>query len=196
MLLRPLAGGSWPPLRAVSQCATTSGGNGSAGLPLLLQTTKGKPAKGCTNMEWESVMQQFQQAAAAATSSAAWRAAFGHASPIWSFDNDRIHQNTLTLASLKINTKNRFPLPPNSPDMHRVIERCVGRLKDKFQAWLYDHPAPRDATDYQDALREVFTSSQTKVATPNVIRGEVEKLPTLWPMILERGGDWPPKDQL
>ena len=110
---------------------------------------------------------------------------------LYSYDNDKIHQNRLTLAYLKINTHNRFPLPPNSPDMHRVVERCVGRLKQAFQTWLYDHPAPRTAAEYQDELMALFSKTQTA----DVIAGDVAKLPTLWPLILKAKGGWPPKKE-
>lgn len=138
------------------------------------------------------MMEEFQAAAAAVTASATWRAAAGHAGPIWSFDNDRIHQNTLTLASLKINSKNRFPLPANSPDMHRVVERSIARLKGAFADWMYDHPAPRSAATYQAALRRLFKSTQTA----QVVQADVAKLPNLWPTIIKNKGGWATTDQL
>lgn len=113
----------------------------------------------------------------------------------WSFDNDRIHQNPITLARLKINSRNRFPLPPNSPDMHRVIERCVGRLKSTFRKWLYAHPAPRTDKQYQNALARIFYETPS-VASPAVIKKDALTLPTLFKCIRLARGGWPPKREL
>lgn len=136
-------------------------------------------------------MVEFKAAIAAVLASDKWREAVGRGGAILSFDNDKIHQNRLTLAFLKINAHNRFPLPPNSPDMHRVVERCVGRLKEAFQDWLYDHPAPRTAAEYQDELVKLFSKTQTA----SVIAGDVDNLPSLWPFILKAKGGWPPKKE-
>lgn len=114
---------------------------------------------------------------------------------MYSFDNDKIHQKPETLASLKINYKNRFPLPPNSPDMHRVVERCIGRLKSAFRRWMYSHPAPRDIEGYEDALTQLFFDD-TKVAGCKVLKKEINKLPALFKEILSVKGDWPSKRSL
>ena len=138
------------------------------------------------------MFRQIKEAAAAVVASPAWRAALGTAAPIWSFDNDAIHQNPTTLASLQINTRNRFPLPPNSPDMHRVIERVVGRVKAAYAAWLHDHPTPRSPAGYQAALLALFRQTQTAA----VISKDVANLPALWPSIIKNKGDWASTDQL
>lgn len=134
----------------------------------------------------------FKGKLAEVTSSRVWMEQAGRHRPIWSFDNDKIHQNRLALAFLKINRNNRYPLPPNSPDMHRVVERCIGRLKAAFSTWLYDHPGKRTMRDYQNAFKELFFSTQTA----DVIDKDVRKLPTLYPYIIKANGGWPPKRQL
>jgi hypothetical protein len=113
----------------------------------------------------------------------------------WSFDNDRIHQNPVTLARLKINSRNRFPLPPNSPDMHRVIEHTVGRLKTAFRKWLYAHPGPRSNKQYQAVLERIFYECP-KVAGPAAIKKDVLGLPKLFKLIRLARGGWPPKREL
>ena len=143
-------------------------------------------------MEWQSVMGYFKERMAAAIDSSVWRTAVGRQRPIWSFDNDKIHQNRLILAQLKINHNNRYPLPPNSPDMHRVVERCIGRLKTKFADWLYDHPGKCTMAEYKRALLDIFMSTQTS----DVINRDVKKLPQLFPLIVKAKGGWPPKGQL
>ena len=195
MLSRPLAGACWPPFASTSQCSSMSGGKRLAGLPcalLCLQTAKGEPAKGCTAEEWESVIAYFKGVVARAMLGKTWQEAAGRHRPWWSFDNDKIHQNRMRLAYLKINANNRFPLPPNSPDMHRVVERCIARLKGDFKDWLYAHPAKRDMAEYRKALLKLFKDGQTA----DVIDRKVKKLPKLWPFILRAQGGWPPKKQL
>lgn len=137
-------------------------------------------------------MAYFKGVVARQVESATWRDAVGRHRPMWSFDNDRIHQNKQRLAYLQINSNNRFPLPPNSPDMHRVVERCIARLKAAFRGWLYDNPSKRTMADYRAALVDLFKRTQTA----DVINKDVKKLPKLWPAILRAGGDWPPKQQL
>lgn len=193
-LLRRHAGGLR--MLAADQCRTTADGSGLAGLPLLLQTLRGEPAKGCTTAEWFHVMTTFKEQVEAALRGHKWLAAAGRrARPLWSFDNDKIHQNVQARASLQINANNRYPLPANSPDMHRVVERCIGRLKARFQKWLYEQPAPRTVSEYKAALVNIFFKSPT-VASAKTIAADVDKLPELFPHILAAQGDWPPKSQL
>ena len=180
------------------QRCRTSSSNGAAGLPpfLPLQTQAGKPAKGCTNQEWSNVMATFKEVIAAARTSTTWLAGGGGACrEIYSFDNDRIHQNVETLSSLQINDRNRYPLPPNSPDMHRVVERCIARLKGAFSTWFYQHPGQRSMAQYRAELERLFFHD-TSVATPKIISAEVDELPTLFPLIITAQGGWPPKHAL
>lgn len=191
MLLLPAAGGG-PPLLATHHRSTTAAGNGCSALPcLLLQTAKGNPAKGCTNEEWSHVMQDIMAAAARLRLSGEWPAG---APIIYSFDNDKIHQKPETLAALKINYKNRLPLPPYSPDMHRVIEYTVGRLKTAFRKWLYAHPGANTMEKYQDALTTIFFNKKKKsVADAETINKSVKRLPSLFKEILAAKGGWPPR---
>ena len=171
VLLRWQAAGLRP--LAADQCRTTADGNGFAGLPLLLQILRGEPAKGCTTSECVSVMKTFREQVESAIKSPRWAAAVGRRQrPWWSFDNDKIHQNVEARASLQINSNNRYPLPPNSPDMHRVVERCIGRLKQRFQKWLYEQPAQRSMAEYQRALLNIFFKAKG-VAGASTIEKEV-----------------------
>jgi hypothetical protein len=140
-------------------------------------------------------MASIKEAVQAAMASSAWQKGGGGNTKVWSFDNDRIHQRPETLAALKINSRNRFPLPPNSPDMHRVVERCIARLKQKWAAWFYANPAARDMKQHRAALLDIFATDKG-VASPAVISAEVAKLPRLFPKILAREGDWAPRGEL
>lgn len=187
--------GAGRPFFSTHQCSATTSGSGSVGLPLFcVQTVRGQPAVGCTAQEWASVMEKFKKAAAKVKASGAWRQRHGTRCVKWSFDNDRIHTHVETLAGLQINARNRLDLPPNSPDMHGVVERCISRLKKEFQKWLYCHPAHREMSDYQEALRDIFFNNK-KVASPAVIDKQVCFMPEVYAAIASpavRGGH-PPK---
>lgn len=192
MLLLPAAGGG-PPFPAVHHRSATAAGNGCSALPcLLLQTAAGNPAKGCTNEEWSHVMLDIMAAAARLRLSGDWPTG---APIMYSFDNDKIHQKPETLAALKINYKNRLPLPPYSPDMHRVIERTVGRLKTAFRKWMYAHPGANTMEQYQAALTHIFFNHK-KVAGADTINRSVKRLPSLFKEILAAKGGWPSKSSL
>lgn len=189
----PHAGGG-PRLALTHHRAATAAGHGAGFLPcFLLQTAAGKPAKGCTNQEWAHVMENVMAAAERRrASSGAWPAG----QPCtWSFDNDKIHQKLETLIALKINHKNRFPLPPNSPDMHRVVERCIGRLKTAFRKWMYAHPTSRTMQQYQQALTTLFFTNK-QIAGSTALTKDVKKLPGLFKEILAAKGSWPSKRSL
>ena len=187
VLSRPLAGTGC--LLLTDQCCCTAAGNGSAGLPLFcLQTVENKPAKGCTKMEWADVMGRFQLIVTHALRRlpAAGPLSFG-GRPIWSYDNDKIHQEKMLQHALHMWGRSRFPLPAHSHDMHRVVEHCLGRLKRDFKAWYYNHPQQRSMAEYRQALKHLFYTNQTAA----VISADVADLPSVFNAIKENGGDWP-----
>lgn len=122
----------------------------------------------------------------------AWGQHFGYpARPIWSFDNDKIHQNKNIWQALQINSRNRYPLPPNSPDMHKVVEHCVAILKDRFQAWLYSSPTPLSMAAYQRHLKRIFEEHITAAS----VAADVATLPDTYHAILHPtvNGGQPPQ---
>lgn len=145
-------------------------------------------------MEWEYVMAAFKDEVDRLRRTAAWTTAAGQAAPLWSFDNDTIHQNPQSHSTLKINKNNRVPLPPNSPDMHRVVERSIGRLKKAFQSWLFEHPSARSMQQYRTALKKMFHKNETA----DVVSAEVASLPDVYREIVSRrvNGGWPAKEFL
>lgn len=142
VLLRPPGGGD--PSFAADQCCCTTAGNPASGLPLLfMQTARGDPAVGCTSAEWADCMQRFKLEIEQAIRCGGWVRHFGYrAGILWSFDNDKIHSNTSLWQALKINNKNKYPLPANTPDMHKVVEHAIKGFKEKLVAFLYTNPKP------------------------------------------------------
>lgn len=78
---------------------------------------------------------------------------------VWSFDNDRVHQSALPMLREQgwlTNTK-RAPLPPFSPDMHKVVEHCIARLTCMVAAELADtEDVHQNAAYWMAKLEEMF----------------------------------------
>ena len=58
-------------------------------------------------------------------------AACGDPPPIYSFDNARFH--TAAIPDLNISADEEMPLPPHSPDLHKVVEHQHALIKREFQ---------------------------------------------------------------
>lgn len=189
VLPTPLAGGGFPFL--ADHCWRTTGGNGCALLPLFcMQTAKGDPAVGCTSAEWADCMERFKEAAKRAVRLGGWHAYHKYpATKFWSFDNDKIHQNKNLWRALSIQKKNRYPLPPNSPDMHKVVEHCIHNLKTKFKDFLYKNPKQLTMAEYQKVLKNIFH----KEVKAESIKEDVDTLYDTYRGILRARGGQPPQ---
>lgn len=78
---------------------------------------------------------------------------------IFSFDHPNIHggrQGTLVLQALGLKEEDHFPLPGNSPDMHRVIERTHARLVQQFELWYYSDHTRYPSKTYKEHLENLF----------------------------------------
>lgn len=138
-------------------------------------------------MEWADVMRRIKEEVeeklkALPGGKPHWRV-------LWSYDNDKIHQDITLQAALKVGGRARAPLPPYSHDIHRVVEHALGRLKRAFNLWLYTHPGKRTMEGYMAAVQDIFYTQ----ITAKSIRREVKKLPSVYRAIKEAKGDWPPR---
>jgi hypothetical protein len=109
--------------------------------------------------------------------------------PIFSYDGARHHTSNRLMAFLPAgyDTADNFPLPPYSPDIHRVIEHAHGRATSEFQKWVYSNNMPGLTVD--DYKRE-FESIYMKCCSAEVINADVEGLPELFDNIIENEGGW------
>jgi hypothetical protein len=122
-----------------------------------MQTKKGEPAKGCTSREFCDVMAQIQ--AAASSRVVPNLVGLQQQQVVWSFDNDRVHEGALTELRWRglVTANNRAPLPPHSPDMHKVIEHCIGRLTSMVVAELADtEDVHLSVAHWQARLQDMF----------------------------------------
>jgi hypothetical protein len=85
-----------------------------------MQRKDGRPARGCTSEEFRVVAKAILDEA---------RRKFKQhgikTRPVLSMDNDSVHTSA-KLAAVGVDSRVLLPLPPHSPDLHRVIERVMG----------------------------------------------------------------------
>ncbi len=105
---------------------------------------------------------------------------------IWSYDNPSIHDVDLT--DLGITEDDRAPLPPQSGDMHKVIEHVHARVCDAFREWVARNPRVTSPTQ----LRNQFEALFYEVITPASVHADVQSLPALWQWIRDHNGDYAP----
>lgn len=150
----------------------------------------GAPLSGEARLKWELVHTNMDGSAFSWGPYSQW-------DPVLSFDKPPIHggrdkgfQGRSVLSALGLEARHSFPLPPHSPDIHRVIEHTHARLVGEFSSWLYTEQSNTlTMQDYKKKLLELFWF-HPKVAQPAVIWKDVQGLPALYQSIVERGGTW------
>lgn len=111
---------------------------------------------------------------------------------VWSFDNDRVHQAALPELRLRglLSQSNRAPLPPHSPDMHKVIEHCIGRLTSMVVAEMADtEDVPLSVAHWQARLHDMFFNH---ISAESIAR-DVSSLAATYQAIIDVEGAWPAK---
>jgi hypothetical protein len=102
----------------------------------------------------------------------------------WSYDNPSIHD--ADLAQLGITELNRTPLPPQSGDMHKVIEHVHATLCDAMSEWVARNPKVYKAADLKRQFEQLFF----KVITIDHVKKDIESLPDQWRAIKAAKGGW------
>lgn len=101
----------------------------------------------------------------------------------YSMDNPKVHKNA------KLGRISRHELPPNSPDMHKVVEHAHARLKQLFKkAW-------RSFKGKLTAKNAWALLEQCAVQTcrARTIGADCGTLAATYRRIIELEGDWPEK---
>lgn len=112
--------------------------------------------------------------------------------PYYSRDNASWHQ-WADLGGIGINSEDLFPLPPYSPDMHKVIEHVVNNTWQRFQEYLLEHPSITTPAKVRAAFEHVFYTCN-KVCS---ISQDIDSLPATYTVVhakKEAGGtegNWP-----
>ena len=108
--------------------------------------------------------------------------------PLFSFDNPPIHQNAM-LSRAGIKPAQRVPLPPRSPDMHKVIEHCFGRLTREMNTSLLSNPSIKSIEQYKAEIERLFYS---KITRESIQAGVVSLVDTYTYIKGPAQGGWPP----
>lgn len=108
---------------------------------------------------------------------------------LYSYDNPRIHESAADLLERAgISPADRVPLPPYSPDMHKVIEHAHSNLQQIFKQMIRDNSNIKTPVGYEYALRRA-----AKQLSKESIARDVQSLPETYKAIIKEGGKWPAK---
>lgn len=173
-----------------------------------MQTVAGKPARGITRAEFIDFMNEatkaFYRKLSIPANHQRWDEQLGTDleedwlgwNPIFSYDNPPAHGGVTgkkVMEALDLQAADHFELPPNSCDIHRVIEHTHARLVAAFNDWLYRDPSEVfTMSDYKQKLEELFYK-HPPVASPEVIMADVQDLPKLFQEVIEKKGGWASK---
>jgi hypothetical protein len=154
-----------------------------------MQTSKGNPAKKMTRDEFVDAVKQAKDASEACV--AEFPEFYSKGGPYYSWDNASWHQ-ALNLEDVGLKESDKWQLPPNSPDMHKVIEHVVGRVKQQLRHKLCDNANINSSKEVQAAFIDVFY----KQISTESIRKDIESLPSTYKHIHGKKnqggseGDW------
>jgi len=105
--------------------------------------------------------------------------------PLFSFDNWAGHNTAAELGIME--GGNRVPLPPGSPDMHKVIEHIFNRLANAFGRELWLYAREDDVEVYCDVVQKILFSMDVRS-----IRKDIRSLQDTYQSIIQSGGAWAP----
>lgn len=113
--------------------------------------------------------------------------------PIFSYDNPGVHFGGDTVVGPQ-GSPSRAPLPPYSPDMHKVIEHVFNTSSQILKTQVF----PAVIADHRDRPLSVKTWKKivegTVKGTPlSSIRKDVNSLRKTYRYIIKHGGEWAPR---
>lgn len=111
---------------------------------------------------------------------------------VYSFDNDAVHQGAMEELQQRglITNSNRAPLPPNSPDMHKVVEHSIARLTSMVNSELaHTEDLVLPVEHWRSRLEQMFLTGITAAS----IRADVASLKATYQAIIDVAGSWPPR---
>jgi hypothetical protein len=155
---------------------------------LHLQTRKGQPAKRQTSDEFKDRVQDIKEASE--KSKEEHPQYFSKGGPYYSWDNASFH-TSMNLEEVGTCTSDMWELPPNSPDMHKVIEHVVGRVKMALRNALCDNAKLTTVNKLKHECKRVFFE-----ITAESVQKDIDSLPNTYKHIHTkqkqggREGDW------
>ncbi len=155
----------------------------------FLQTKRGEPAKRQTSDEFaERVLDVKQLSLASKDKHPEY---YKKGGPFYSWDNASFH-TSMKLHDVGLSEEDMWLLPPNSPDMHKVIEHVVGRVKRALREELCDNANITTVKQVKHVCKQVFFNR----ITVESVRKDIDSLPTTYRHIHAkksqggREGDW------
>lgn len=111
-----------------------------------------------------------------------------------SFDNAAWHNEEEFYAAVKkmhLGGKvERIPLPPGSPDVHKVVEHVIGLLKRLLNKALREDATLCTMKQYKKKAEQIFNH----IIKTSGIQKDIASLPSTYEAVLAAGGGWaPPK---
>ena len=89
-----------------------------------------------------------------------------------------------------------YPLPPNRPDLHRVVERIFGGMKRCMASFMHEKRGRQEMGVYMAHVEGLFYGNNPAVqgvVRAASIRKDVQGRPTLFEELIRIGGAWPAK---
>jgi hypothetical protein len=105
----------------------------------------------------------------------------------YSWDNAPANWRNEDMPSGGFDTACRLPLPPNSPDLHKVIEHCMAHIKGWLQRCVDEDPFKCTPAYLQEQAELAFKS-----ITAESIRRDVASLPTTYAVVAGEEGETVP----
>ena len=99
-------------------------------------------------------------------------------------DNAAFHNHPLPQIGAR-----RVTLPALSPELHKVVEHAIARIKQGFKRWLRDHP---QSTSMHKAFAALHQIAQQQCSA-DIIKRDVDSLRDTYNAVLAASGDYPPK---
>lgn len=95
--------------------------------------------------------------------------------PFYSWDNASWHAS-VKLENVGLTTADKWELPPNSPDMHKVIEHVVGNVKRALRNKLVDNARLCTVERLKPACEDVFFNQIAKES----VQKDIDSLPNTY----------------
>jgi hypothetical protein len=90
----------------------------------------------------------------------------------WSWDNARNNGGAIQMEAAGLDPDLRMPLPAYAPDLHKVVEHSIGRLKRQFRAVLVHAARCCNPKQLAGLLRRTFANLD-----PVAIQKDVASMP-------------------
>ena len=180
------------------------------GCPCHLQTLEGKDAKSPPTQEIRDMLVEVSKKI---MSNPLWKETFGDQLPIYSLDNAAVHSKAwegwiglkdseeiswaqADAGGMKHPQGTVCPVPPNSPDLHQVVEHTIANTTRLFKAGLLSAVMAGDVELSAFATRQDFVNllqkAFEKAAKPESIAANVRTLhEKVYKRVIELEGKWP-----